>query len=270
MIVASCWWSGRSEPGRATSSWPSAPRGRPASCCWSASAGRRAAWSASPRAPTWSPTPTATPRRVIERDPAAAERPDDGLLAEEGAHSEADERPALGGRPARRHHQLPLRLPRVGGEHRAGGRATAARSAWCSTRCATSCSPPSAARARTLNGEPIEVSGRERLDTALIATGFGYDAERRAAPGRACWRACCPRVRDIRRAGAAALDLCMVAAGRARRLLRARPAATGTGRPASRGRREAGGDGAPSWSGEPAGLVAASPAIADELHALVA
>jgi myo-inositol-1(or 4)-monophosphatase len=51
------------------------------------------------------------------------------------------------------------------------------------------------------------------LSTALIATGFGYDGERRGKQGQVLSRVL-PRVRDIRRAGAAALDLCWVAAGR--------------------------------------------------------
>ena len=51
------------------------------------------------------------------------------------------------------------------------------------------------------------------LSTALVATGFGYDPERRAKQGDVV-RAVLPHVRDIRRAGAAALDLCWLAAGR--------------------------------------------------------
>lgn len=51
------------------------------------------------------------------------------------------------------------------------------------------------------------------LDTALIATGFGYDSERRGKQADVLRRVL-PRVRDIRRAGAAALDLCWLAAGR--------------------------------------------------------
>jgi myo-inositol-1(or 4)-monophosphatase len=47
---------------------------------------------------------------------------------------------------------------------------------------------------------------------ALVATGFGYGAARRAAQGRVVAELL-PRVRDIRRIGSAALDLCMVAAG---------------------------------------------------------
>lgn len=47
---------------------------------------------------------------------------------------------------------------------------------------------------------------------ALVATGFSYDARRRAAQG-AFIADLLPRIRDVRRVGAAALDLCMVASG---------------------------------------------------------
>jgi myo-inositol-1(or 4)-monophosphatase len=51
------------------------------------------------------------------------------------------------------------------------------------------------------------------LASALVATGFGYAAARRAAQGQVA-AVVLPRVRDIRRAGSAANDLCSVAAGR--------------------------------------------------------
>lgn len=51
------------------------------------------------------------------------------------------------------------------------------------------------------------------LAAALIGTGFSYDARRRGAQGSVL-AGVLPAVRDIRRAGAAALDLCWVAAGR--------------------------------------------------------
>jgi myo-inositol-1(or 4)-monophosphatase len=51
------------------------------------------------------------------------------------------------------------------------------------------------------------------LDRALVATGFGYRAERRTVQGEVV-AALLPQVRDIRRAGSAAVDLCSVAAGR--------------------------------------------------------
>jgi myo-inositol-1(or 4)-monophosphatase len=65
----------------------------------------------------------------------------------------------------------------------------------------------------TLNGRPLRMAPRGTLDTALLATGFGYDAERRSKQARVIGGVL-PRVRDIRRAGAAALDLCWLAAGR--------------------------------------------------------
>lgn len=51
------------------------------------------------------------------------------------------------------------------------------------------------------------------LDHALVGTGFGYLAERRAAQA-GLLPALLPAVRDIRRSGTAALDLCSVALGR--------------------------------------------------------
>jgi len=51
------------------------------------------------------------------------------------------------------------------------------------------------------------------LDQALVATGFGYRAQRRTVQGEVV-AALLPRVRDIRRNGAASADLCAVAAGR--------------------------------------------------------
>ena len=51
------------------------------------------------------------------------------------------------------------------------------------------------------------------LGQALVATGFGYDAGRRRVQGEVV-AALLPHVRDIRRGGSAAVDLCSVAAGR--------------------------------------------------------
>ncbi|WP_069817145.1 inositol monophosphatase family protein [Streptomyces sp. TP-A0874] len=61
---------------------------------------------------------------------------------------------------------------------------------------------------RRLAGRPSPA-----LEQALIGTGFGYLADRRAAQAEVL-RSLLPRVRDIRRGGAAAVDLCDVAAGR--------------------------------------------------------
>jgi myo-inositol-1(or 4)-monophosphatase len=51
------------------------------------------------------------------------------------------------------------------------------------------------------------------LGQALVGTGFGYAAGRRQVQGEVV-AALLPYVRDIRRAGSAAVDLCAVAAGR--------------------------------------------------------
>lgn len=53
----------------------------------------------------------------------------------------------------------------------------------------------------------------ERLDHVLVATGFNYVPAIRAAQADAVARML-PQVRDIRRVGSAALDLCGLAAGR--------------------------------------------------------
>jgi myo-inositol-1(or 4)-monophosphatase len=118
-----------------------------------------------------------------------------------------------------------------------------------------------------LNGRPIRVRDRGELERAMIATGFGYQEERRAAQAEVAARLL-PRVRDIRRAGAAALDLAWLAAGRldgyyerglshwdwaAGRLLVT----------------EAGGA-VEEMPGEPLGLVAAHPGLLGPLASLVA
>jgi myo-inositol-1(or 4)-monophosphatase len=64
-----------------------------------------------------------------------------------------------------------------------------------------------------LDGAPIRTTTQDRLDLALIATGFGYAASRRAAQADTLRRVIV-EVRDIRRGGSASLDLCSVATGR--------------------------------------------------------
>ena len=64
-----------------------------------------------------------------------------------------------------------------------------------------------------LNDRALRCSSATELSQALVATGFGYDARRRAVQARHLTTVL-PRVRDIRRIGAGSLDLCAVAAGR--------------------------------------------------------
>jgi myo-inositol-1(or 4)-monophosphatase len=63
------------------------------------------------------------------------------------------------------------------------------------------------------NGKQISVSDKADLATALVGTGFAYTAERRRRQARTL-ESVLPAVRDIRRAGAASIDLCWVACGR--------------------------------------------------------
>ena len=64
-----------------------------------------------------------------------------------------------------------------------------------------------------LDGRRVRVSDCADPAQALVATGFGYESARRAGQAEVLRRVL-PAVRDIRRIGAAALDLCAVATGR--------------------------------------------------------
>jgi myo-inositol-1(or 4)-monophosphatase len=75
------------------------------------------------------------------------------------------------------------------------------------------CFAATRSEAATVNGVAITLEPPAELGSALVATGFGYDPPVRAAQARVLARVL-PRARDIRRAGAAALDLCWCACGR--------------------------------------------------------
>ncbi|WP_367650310.1 inositol monophosphatase family protein [Nocardioides sp. zg-DK7169] len=64
----------------------------------------------------------------------------------------------------------------------------------------------------TRDGVPMSVRGPAPLAQRLVATGFSYSAELRRLQAEALVRLL-PRVRDIRRLGSCALDLCHVAEG---------------------------------------------------------
>jgi myo-inositol-1(or 4)-monophosphatase len=146
------------------------------------------------------------------RELLAAERPDDGLLAEEGSRAESESGRRWVVDPldgtVNFLYGVPVWAVSVALEDDEGGLVgvvhdpvhgetfTAVRG--------------DGAR---LNGESIRVSGCDRIDLALVATGFSYQEERRVAQAEIV-RALLPRVRDIRRAGAAAIDLAWLAAGR--------------------------------------------------------
>jgi myo-inositol-1(or 4)-monophosphatase len=118
-----------------------------------------------------------------------------------------------------------------------------------------------------VNGAPIRVRELGELDRALVATGFGYDPEVRRGQAEVLLRVL-PHVRDVRRAGAAALDLCHVAAGRLdgyyERGINHWDWAAG-----ALIVREAGGEVVPLVGGRP-GLAAARPGLVEKLAALAA
>ena len=64
-----------------------------------------------------------------------------------------------------------------------------------------------------LDGRRLRLADPPPLEMALVATGFGYDPRRRARQAEIL-QVVLPLVRDVRRAGAASLDLCAVATGR--------------------------------------------------------
>jgi myo-inositol-1(or 4)-monophosphatase len=65
-----------------------------------------------------------------------------------------------------------------------------------------------------LNGARIHVSAVQRLDQALLATGFAYDIRETPANNLDHFARFALRAQGLRRTGTAALDLCYVAAGR--------------------------------------------------------
>ena len=64
------------------------------------------------------------------------------------------------------------------------------------------------------NDSPIQVSGCEELASSLLVTGFAYDSHTRLDNNYAEFAWFTHRTRGVRRAGAAAVDLAFVAAGR--------------------------------------------------------
>lgn len=63
------------------------------------------------------------------------------------------------------------------------------------------------------DGRRLVLTDPPPLERALVATGFSYSPDERRRQGRVVAEML-PKVRDIRRMGAAALDLCSVASGR--------------------------------------------------------
>jgi myo-inositol-1(or 4)-monophosphatase len=200
------------------------------------------------------------------RNLLGAERPDDGLLAEEGSHA-----PGSSGRrwlvdpldgTINFLYGFPAWAVSVALEDAAG---VAVGVVYSPVHGETF----SAVRGEgaRLNGRPLRVREPRGLESAMVATGFSYEAARRAEQAEVI-RRLLPSARDIRRAGAAALDLAWLAAGRVdafyERGLQDWDSAAGDLLV-----REAGGAVA-DLDGDPPGLIAAAtPELLGELAAIV-
>ena len=120
-----------------------------------------------------------------------------------------------------------------------------------------------------VDGRQLRVNDPVPMARALVATGFGYDAGRRRSQG-ALIAALLPRMRDIRRIGSAALDLCAVASGAVdgyfEEGVKAWDVAAGGLIAREAGARYA----AVTPTGAETGCLAAGPALFEELHAALA
>ncbi|WBQ02265.1 inositol monophosphatase family protein [Kribbella sp. CA-293567] len=122
-----------------------------------------------------------------------------------------------------------------------------------------------------LDGRPIRVSECADLSKALVGTGFGYDPVRREVQAEVL-ASLIAKVRDVRRIGVGAIDLCYVACGRLdavyERGLNPWDYGAGALIAAEAGAQVGGLDGAPV---SPEMSIAATPAVFGPLHdALVA
>jgi myo-inositol-1(or 4)-monophosphatase len=148
------------------------------------------------------------------RELLSVERPDDGLVAEEGSRVQADS--------GRRWivdpldgtinflYELPAWAVSVALEDASGLAVGVVHSPVLGE---TYCAVRGGGAWLAENGRQLAVSGCDRLERAMVATGFSYEPARRAEQAAAVARLL-PLARDIRRAGAAALDLAWTAAGR--------------------------------------------------------
>ena len=194
---------------------------RPASCWPTAAAGRTVVSTKS--SPTDIVTEMDRAAEQLIRDRIGARRPEDAILGEEGGQTGERRAGPLGRRSAGWHRQLPVWPAGLGGQHRRRGRRrrssperSACRAAMpCTTRPSAAAPGGSACRRRRVAAagpEPLACNTGVPLERALVATGFGYDPGRRTVQGQVVG-AVLPRVRDIRRNGACAVDLCSLAAG---------------------------------------------------------
>jgi myo-inositol-1(or 4)-monophosphatase len=149
--------------------------------------------------------------RVI-RELISSERPDDGLVGEEGSHTQA-----LSGRrwivdPLDGTVNFLYGL-RAWGVSIALEDASGPAVGVVFNPVSGECFAAERDQGASLDGRPIHVTDCPSLERAMVATGFSYESARRAEQAQVLVRLL-PRIRDLRRAGAAALDLAYVAAGR--------------------------------------------------------
>ena len=141
-----------------------------------------------------------------------SERPDDGLLSEEGAHAET----ASGRRwvvdpldgTVNYLYGFPVWAVSVALEDDAGSALAVVLDP-----VRDECFSAVRGGGARLAGAPLHVRRPADLGQALVGTGFAYDPVRRAQQAGVV-RRLLPRVRDIRRVGAAALELAWIASGR--------------------------------------------------------
>jgi myo-inositol-1(or 4)-monophosphatase len=149
-------------------------------------------------------------------------RPDDAILGEEGGACEGTSGITWVVDPidgtVNYLYQIPaycVSVAAVVGDARTAGRWQPVAGAICNPLFAETFHARVGGGAHVLRGDDdtaIRVNTVDVLLQSLVATGFGYLPEARTRQG-AVLGALLPQIRDIRRAGSAALDLCAVAAG---------------------------------------------------------
>jgi myo-inositol-1(or 4)-monophosphatase len=146
------------------------------------------------------------------RELLEAERPHDGLLAEEGSRAEADSGRRWVVDPLDGTinflYGFPAWAVSVALED-AGGLALGVIHSPINGETFTAVRGEGA----FMGGHRLRVRDARPLEQALVSTGFSYEPARRAEQAEVM-RELLPRARDIRRAGAAAVDLAWLAAGR--------------------------------------------------------
>lgn len=151
----------------------------------------------------------AAERLIVERITAA--RPDDAILGEEGTSRPGSTgvRWVIDPLDGTVNFIYGIRVYSVSIGVEVDGERTAAAVVDAATGRIYDAARGSGARA---DGEAITCSDVTDLGMALTSTGFGYSAERRAKQAEIV-AMLLPKIRDLRRIGSAALDLCAVAAG---------------------------------------------------------